>query len=284
VLAFSFLSEHAGVATSLLHGEALGYGGHSCSRIVSFSQNDIISWMWSVLWLAIVGIASSVELSRRGAHLWVFLAGRVSAAQVRRWLLPYCPPGVEFFPKQEQSSGYGSLMHMPLGVHRLTGRQYPFVIWQDASLVPVAASIAGVLSWLASVERVIVPHERTLPMVEPVRERDPHTSLTKSGPAVPPLPSTSINAWCAAQDPFDLIGQYVELDRRGMGQCPFGAHHSDGTDRHPSFRVYAPARPGGCCWHCYTVGRSGNVFNFLQMYYGLDAKTLWSRILAGEVF
>ena len=66
---------------------------------------------------------------------------------------------------------------------------------------------------------------------------------------------------------------------RELSSC---SNHSDGKDSHPSFRVYAPARPGGCCWHCYTVDMSGNVFNFLQMYYGLDAKALWSRILAGE--
>jgi hypothetical protein len=116
------------------------------------------------------------------------------------------------------------------------------------------------------------------------RGNEAHTSLTKSVPSVPASPSTSINAWCAVQDPFELIGQYVELDRRGMGHCPFGAYHSDDVDSHPSFRVYAPARPGGCCWHCYTVGLSGNVFNFLRLYYGLDAKALWSRILAGESF
>jgi DNA primase len=96
--------------------------------------------------------------------------------------------------------------------------------------------------------------------------------------------ASGLKAWCAAQDPFTVIGQYVELDRRGMGHCPFGAHHSNGVDSHPSFRVYTPARPGGCCWHCYTLGLSGNVFNFLQQYHGLDAKTLWVRIQQGVIF
>jgi len=73
------------------------------------------------------------------------------------------------------------------------------------------------------------------------------------------------------------------LDRRGMGCCPFGEHHRDRKDRHPSFRVYAPARPGGCCWYCYTWGKGGNVFNFLAHYYRLEARALWSRIRAGEV-
>jgi DNA primase len=86
------------------------------------------------------------------------------------------------------------------------------------------------------------------------------------------------------QDPYTLIGCYVPLDSRGMGCCPFGEHHDDGRDTHPSFRVYMPATPGGCCWHCYTWGKGGNVFNFLALYLGLDARTLWSRMQAGEVF
>ena len=40
VLAFRFFPGHAGVATLLLHGEDLGYGGNCCSLVLDFSQND----------------------------------------------------------------------------------------------------------------------------------------------------------------------------------------------------------------------------------------------------
>jgi len=53
VLAFYFLPERAGVATSLLHVEALGYEGYGRSTVVGFSRDYIISWMWSVLRQAI---------------------------------------------------------------------------------------------------------------------------------------------------------------------------------------------------------------------------------------
>ncbi len=46
-------------------------------------------------------IPSYLEGSRRGAHLWVFCSRLVPASQLRRWLLPSCPAGVEFYPKQE---------------------------------------------------------------------------------------------------------------------------------------------------------------------------------------
>ena len=87
------------------------------------------------------GMASYLEGSRRGGHLWVFLAEVVTPAQLRRWLLPYCPAGMEFYPKQVTASleHPGSLLRVPLGVHRLSGRRYPFVSWRDGQLVPVAS-------------------------------------------------------------------------------------------------------------------------------------------------
>src|SRR5437764_608738 len=51
--------------------------------------------------LAAEGVVSALEGSRRGGHLWVFFAAPLAAAKVRRWLLPYCPEGVEFYPKRD---------------------------------------------------------------------------------------------------------------------------------------------------------------------------------------
>jgi len=97
-----------------------------------------------------------------------------------------------------------------------------------------------------------------------------------------PHTSATIRDWCEAQDPFDMIVRYVKLDKNGLGCCPFGAHHSDGKDSHPSFRVYRPKFAGGSCWYCYVWEQGGNVFDFLCLYLHLDAKALWQRILAGE--
>ena len=231
--------------------------------------------------LAAAGILSYLEASRRGGHLWVFLLHTVPASLLRHWLLPYVPAGIECYPKQDQASGYGSLIRLPLGIHRRTCRRYPFVTWTEHGAVPVASSVHDTLAWLSTVRRVDVPDTRAEPQTR--RRSPPHTSITTHPGTARQPHYTTIRDWCAAQDHYALIGRYVALDYRGMGCCPFGEHHADGRDTHPSFRVYMPATPGGCCWHCYTWGKGGNIFNFLALYLELDARTLWQRLQAGEV-
>src|SRR5207237_7334785 len=62
------------------------------------------------------GVPSYLERSRRGGHLWVLLKVSALASHVRSWLLPYCPAGVEFYPKQDEANGFGSLIRLPLAV------------------------------------------------------------------------------------------------------------------------------------------------------------------------
>ncbi len=94
----------------------------------------------------------------------------------------------------------------------------------------------------------------------------------------------TIHDWCAAQDAVRVIGRYVRLDQRGMGCCPFGWHHSDGKDSRPSLWVHAPRSAGAPCWYCHVWQRGGNLFDFLLLYHNLDARSLWQRILLGEIF
>ncbi len=230
------------------------------------------------------GVSSYLELSRRGGHLWVLLTLPALASQVRQWLLPYCPAGVEFYPKQDEGKGYGSLIRLPLGIHLLSGRRYPFVEWTPDGLVEVAPTINEMIEWLAVSVRAEVP----TPALVTAAPTAPRTHIVSNPRAtsttLAPLPEMTIHEWCAMQDPFAVIGGYVELDGRGMGHCPFGWHHDDGRDTHPSFRVYAPRSATSSCWYCYTSQQGGNLFDFLLLYHHLDARTLWQRILAGEVW
>ncbi len=235
------------------------------------------------------GVISYLEASRRGAHLWVFLSRLLPASQLRRWLLPYCPVGVEFYPKQDEGVGYGSLIRLPLGVHRLSHCRYWFFSWLPDSQLrvhPLARSLLESLSWLSTVRRAEVPE--TVPISKPVSDQqagaDPHPSLAKSVTTATPFTRETIRAWCISQDPLRVIGRYIHLDRRGLGCCPFGEHHSDGKDSHPSFRVYAPRFQTASCWYCYVWQKGGTLFDFLCLWHGLDARSLWHRILAGEVF
>lgn len=235
--------------------------------------------------LASSGIPSYLEQSRRGGHLWVFLETPTPARALRSWLLPFCPAGVEFYPKQDEAAGVGSLIRVPLGVHQLSGRRYPFVIVRAGQLVPVASRLMDTLSSLEAVKRATVPQDVLIASWQTGRTRaNTHTSQTIIPSPIRWLfPSPTIADWCAEQDPFATIGQYVSLDQRGLGCCPFGEHHSNGRDVHPSFQVFQPKRRGGNCWRCYAGDISGNVFNFLQLYHKLSAHELWSWLRTGNV-
>jgi CHC2 zinc finger len=238
--------------------------------------------------LADDGVPSYLERSRRGGHLWVLFQVPVLASHVRSFLLPYCPAGVEFYPKQDEGNGYGSLIRLPLGVHLLSGCCYPFVEWIVGGLVEVAPTIKEMIEWLAVSERVTVPAPALVAAAPaPPHDLGSHTHIVSNPHAtcakLAPSPTMTIHKWCALQDPFALIGGYVQLDERGMGCCPFGWHHDDGRDAHPSFRVYAPRSASAACWYCYTAELGGNVFDFLLLYHHLDTRILWHRILSGEM-
>jgi hypothetical protein len=227
--------------------------------------------------LAQQDISSYLEQSRRGGHLWVFFARPVPASQARTWLLPWCPAGVEFYPKQAEGAGYGSLMRLPLGIHRRSGKRYPFVVQRDGKLVPVARSPLATLTWLSTVQRAQVP-----PLPAPAHPRGQETSFSTSQPTIKSAFFSNIRDWCAVQDPYRLIGAYVDLNERGIGRCPFSWHHAHGDTR-PSFKVYRPGKPGGYCWYCYTWQQGGSVFDFLRYWHQLDARELWQRLQRNEV-
>jgi hypothetical protein len=77
--------------------------------------------------LASEEVSIYLERSRRGGHLWLFLAEPVAGREVRAFgqglLAAHRIEGAELYPKQDQlADGPGSLIRMPFGVHRLTGR------------------------------------------------------------------------------------------------------------------------------------------------------------------
>lgn len=234
--------------------------------------------------LASHALPSYLEQSRRGGHLWVFLTAPVRASLLRTWLLPHCPAGIEFYPKQDEGHGYGSLIRLPFGVHQRSGKRYPFVTWAGSGFVSVASSLKASLLWLTTLERVTVPPLDVFPNTP---TRPPTDNKKQSFSSYPHCVTTStyqsIRAWCASQDAFAVISRYVSLNAQGIGCCPFGWHHSNGRDTHASFKVYSPGVSGGYCWYCHVWQQGGSVFDFLRCYHNLDARTLWRRIQRGEV-
>jgi hypothetical protein len=234
------------------------------------------------------GISSYLEQSRRGAHLWIFFSEPISPALVRAWLLPFCPAGIEFYPKQETASWEhpGSLIRLPLGVHLRSGERYPFVTLVNDQPLSLFSSVVDALGWFSTIDRAPVPSLLTiLPQRENgSRPTQQNISFKKPQPTTTVGVISTIRDWCASQNPFAVIGRYVTLDEKGMGSCPFGWHHDDGIDTHPSLVVYHPTPPDICCWYCHVWQQGGSLFDFLKLYYALDARELWHHILSGRQF
>ena len=232
--------------------------------------------------LAQSGISTVLEASRRGGHLWVHLVKPAPAALVRAWLLPSALAlDVELYPKQDilAPGGSGSLIRLPLGVHRQSRGWYPFVqVAGDGELVPVGETVAECCAWLCQqVQRVAVP-----PLVGRACAGQ-EALVGQPGRGVAGGMSTlmashgrygSIRQWCQAQDIVAVIGRYVALDEQGVGSCPFKAHHHRGDVR-PSFQVFGGQDQH---WYCYTWQRAGDLFDFFCFYYQLAPQAMWRRI------
>lgn len=221
-----------------------------------------------------------LEMSRRGGHLWIHFDQLVPAAQVRAWLLPYAQAyGVELYPKQEslRDGGLGSLIRLPLGVHRVSGQRYPFVVMGTDGQWVLPCQKEAWCAWaVQTVQRVTVPM-----MAFPDDHAEPMHEQHEARPAMPlPKSKGAIRAWCAQQDIVALIGQYTRLDRMGVGRCPLPGHHARGDER-PSLQVFGGSDPH---WYCYTWGRAGNVFDFLQLYHGLTVQEAWERVQQGVLW
>ena len=235
--------------------------------------------LWEALRCA--GISTLLEASRRGGHLWVHLAVPAPAQMVRAWLLPYADAlGVEFYPKQDTlvPGGSGSLIRLPLGLHRQSRGWYPFLTRSVCGdWIPVGETVRECCVWaVAHVERVALPDE---------------VACVSRGEVVASVPEPmashcsadggrgSIRAWCQAQDIVEVIGRSVALDNRGVGSCPFKEHHHRG-DRRPSFQVFGGTDPH---WYCYTWRRAGDLFDFVCLYYQLTPQEAWQRLRNGTL-
>jgi hypothetical protein len=229
--------------------------------------------------LAAQGVGSVLEASRRGGHLWVFLQEPMRGRLVRAWLLPYALAyGVELYPKQDglRAGGVGSLVRLPLGVHRQSGGWYPFLyVGLDGLLWPVGETVADCCGWLCgSASRVVVPADVAERPEDALR-----SSTAPTGGVGEHAGRGAIRAWCRSQDILAVIGSYTHLDSRGVGRCPLPGHHCRGDVR-PSFQVFAGSDPH---WYCYTWKRAGDVFDFLRLYHGLTVQEAWQRLQQGTL-
>lgn len=198
------------------------------------------------------GIPTYLERSRRGGHWWWFFsplsgkdARRLGQQVIQRFGLP---PDLEVYPKQDRlTSGPGSLVRLPLGIHRKSGQRYPFITPEGQ---PLAATLQSQLRQLAAAESV-----------PPAYIDD----LLASAPALEsPLPTPRFEGLAVGQGEtlsevlksrisvLDFVSQYVALDATHTGFCPFH------EDQEKSFGVNVD----GNYWHCFAGCGGGSLIDF----------------------
>jgi hypothetical protein len=218
---------------------------------------------WRVL--DTTGISALLEGSRRGGHLWV-LFEPITAKAARRLIFGLLPnlEGVELFPKQDQLTRdvrVGSLMRGPLGIHRLTGKRYPFL--DPISLNPISRSVVGSIEHLSQVQTV-TPTQVAEGLADILDDLSPLAPEEVVSPAYKARLSPIARLKEQIGDTYSFVSRYVELDAQGKGHCPFHP-----PDNHPSFAVDR-ARGFWVCFH-ETNPKTGR-------YIGGDAIAFYKRL------
>lgn len=217
--------------------------------------------------LANEGAASYLEASRRGGHLWFFLPYPRPGAQIRAFglglLAHFGDVEMELFPKQARlTSGPGSMIRLPFGIHHKSGRRYGFYT-PDGE--PVAPTLREQIVALSAAETVpddvfsrfaaIAPPAAPEPVYKPSRWAE--EPLTEAEGA------TLSRRIKAAIPVRDFVFQFVQLSPRGLGQCPF---HDDQVE---SFSVNDQEN----YWHCFACGTGGSIIDFWMQWQRCDFKT-----------
>jgi hypothetical protein len=212
--------------------------------------------------LAAENVPSYLETSRRGGHLWLFFGQAVSGLQARAFgqglIASHNIRGVELFPKQDRlGEGPGSLIRMPFGVHRLTGRRYGFITPDGEHLGPTIREQIQVFSAPQTVPEAAFEEFRSASPVESIQADSVPTE--ESTGRVSEKIKTSVTV-------LEFVSQYVDLKPTAtgaLGLCPFH------DDHHPSFGV----NDEGNFWNCFAGCGGGSIIDFWMKRQGCDFTT-----------
>ena len=209
--------------------------------------------------LSVEGIPSYLESSRRGGHLWFFLAKPTSGYAVRSFargvLSAHEVDGIEVFPKQDRlSNGPGSMIRMPFGIHRVSGLRYGFYQPDGSPLAPTLREQINTLSTPQTVPEVVFESYTSYVSPEP-----PITLVDRFDKPTDVL-SERIKSSVTV---LEFVSQYVDLKPAGsgvIGRCPFH------DDQHPSFGVNDREN----YWHCFAGCGGGSIIDFWMKRQGYD--------------
>lgn len=237
---------------------------HSVAHWVCFDADDEDEWQGLLQMAHRLKEQQSpayLEQSRRGGHLWLFttpLPGR-DARRFGKWLLAqHKLETVELYPKQDElRTGPGSLVRLPLGIHRKTGRRYHFITLEGE---PLAPTIREQIRLVAQPDTV--PHAFIQNILAGLPEPDrvfPTPQFAKRKQVSGDTPSERIKH---AISVFDFVSQYVDLDRHGRGCCPFHDDHRQ------SFSVDVARN----YWHCFAGCGGGSLIDFHMQWRELNGQ------------
>ena len=186
------------------------------------------------------------------------VSGKDARAFGRGLLAAHEIEDVELFPKQDRlAQGPGSLVRMPFGVHRVSGRRYGF-LRADGS--PLASTVREQISALRSPETVPEAAFESYRSSAPPRTRSPGRR-----PVAEPTSAVSERIK-ASVTVLEFVSQYVDLrptTSGALGLCPFH------DDHHPSLGV----NDEGNYWYCFAGCGGGSVIDFWMKWRECDFAT-----------
>ncbi len=239
-----------------LHGQitlgAYALDRESMAKWICLDADDEEQWQGLVALattLQAQNIIPYLETSRRGGHLWLFtppMAGLFARRVAYQLLREHDLDGIEVYPKQDHlSTGPGSLVRLPLGIHRKSNRRYHFITTNGH---PLAPTIRDQLSILTNPQRI------TMTDVFPILARiPPETRIPQPTPELQPATGETLSERLKSRiSVLDFISQYVLLDTKHTGLCPFHDDHAH------SFGVNVTEN----YWHCFAGCGGGSIIDF----------------------
>lgn len=208
-----------------------------------------------------------LENSRRGGHLWMFFSAPLAGQDIRLFgqgLLDYFGiKQIEMFPKQGKlTSGPGSLMRLPFGVHRKSGQRYSFYKPDGQPLAPTLREQIHALRAPVTISKPFLDRfwdyvpdsEGKRPTELSERTRFSINALDDDAPITERIK--------AAVPVRQFILRHVELSPRGKGLCPF---HDDTV-------ASLSVSDEGNYWQCFGCGKGGSVIDFWMDWSKCDFK------------
>lgn len=204
-------------------------------------------------------IPSYLERSRRGGHLWLFLMSTISGRDARLFahglMVANFISDVEVFPKQDEvKGGPGSLIRMPFGVHKISGRRYGF-FYPDGS--PLALTIRDQINTFSAPQTVSEEVFKSYQSnVTAELQPEAYNRFSESAGTLSDRIKKNTTV-------LEFVSQYLDLKpttKGAVGQCPFH------DDTKPSFSV----NDEGNYWHCFAGCGGGSIIDFWMKWKDCD--------------